>query len=135
MGVRALAAAGAHTVLTMHLDAPLTRLECKGPSDPAIDTFCETLRKEGVHRNRLPLFSAHQMGSCRMGGDARTSALDPDGQCWEVAGLYCADASVFPTPSGVNPMVTVSSMAHMIATRLAGKVGRRAAVEVKYEEE
>lgn len=137
MGVRALAAAGAHTVLTMHLDAPTTRLTCSGPSDPAIEAFCSRLRQQGVRPNRLPLFSAHQMGSCRLGADRRSSALDPDGQCWEVAGLYCADASVFPSPTGVNPMVTVSSMAHMIATRLAAQwgAGRRAkGVELAYEQ-
>ena len=138
LGVRSLVAAGAHTVLTMHLDAPVSRLTSSGPSDPAAAAFCERLRQQGVRPNRLPLFSAHQMGSCRMGSSVRSSALDPDGQCWEVAGLFCADASVFPTPSGVNPMVTVSAMAHMIATRIAGgwSAGRRVrGLELAYEGE
>lgn len=135
--VKALAAAGAHTVLTMHLDASISRLTSSGPRDPAIQAFCNRLQKTGIHPNRLPVFSAHQMGSCRMGGDPATSALDPDGQCWQVAGLYCADASVFPTPSGVNPMITVESMAHMIATRLGGRWrgahGKREGVTLAYE--
>jgi len=32
--------------------------------------------------------------------------VDPSGECWDVAGLYVADASAFPTASGVNPMIT-----------------------------
>lgn len=43
---------------------------------------------------------------CRpAGGDPATSVLDPTGECWEVAGLYCMDGSTFPTPTGVNPMI------------------------------
>jgi choline dehydrogenase-like flavoprotein len=36
-----------------------------------------------------------------------------------VAGLYIADASLFLTPSGVNPMITVYSLAHLVATGIA----------------
>ncbi len=36
------------------------------------------------------------------GSDPKTSVLDPRGECWEVAGLYCLDASTFPTASGVT---------------------------------
>lgn len=28
--------------------------------------------------------------------------LDPQGECWEVAGLYCCDGSTFPTPTGAS---------------------------------
>jgi hypothetical protein len=34
------------------------------------------------------------------------SVCDPNGEVWDVAGLYVADASTFPTASGVNPMIT-----------------------------
>jgi choline dehydrogenase-like flavoprotein len=39
----------------------------------------------------------------------------------EVSGLFVADASAFPTASGVNPMLTV----YGIAQRAAGKIVRR----------
>ena len=38
------------------------------------------------------------------------------------AGLYCCDASVFPTSTGVNPMITVEATAHMLALGLAEKM-------------
>ena len=48
----------------------------------------------------MAVFSAHQMGSARMGASPHSSVADPDGLSWDVAGLYLADASVFPTPTG-----------------------------------
>ena len=71
----------------------------------------------------MALAALHIMGSARMGGSALTSAVDPDGQTWDVQGLYVADASCFPTASGVNPMISIESIAHMTATRLAARLG------------
>lgn len=33
------------------------------------------------------MFSAHQMGTARMGVNPKKSCVDPEGQCWEVRGL------------------------------------------------
>jgi choline dehydrogenase-like flavoprotein len=72
----------------------------------------------GIAPNRLPLFTAHQMGSCRFGSSARTSVADPYGQVHGVSGLYVADASGFPTASGVNPMLSVMALAYRVAKRV-----------------
>ena len=67
-----------------------------------------------------PFSSAHQMGTCRMGDDGgRASVVDPRGRVWGTRGLYVADASVFPSASGVNPMVTVMAFADHIARGIA----------------
>lgn len=70
--------------------------------------------------NRVTLFSAHQMGSARAGADPREHACDPlgrvrDGAGGIVPGLHVADASLFPTSSGVNPMLTVMALAERSA--------------------
>jgi len=70
--------------------------------------------------NQLLLVTFHQMASCRMGGDARTSVVDAEHRVWGIRGLYIADASVFPTSSGVNPMLTVMGIAHRAAGVIAG---------------
>jgi len=41
-----------------------------------------------------------------MGKDPYMGAVDEDGQLWEADGVYVMDASVFPTASGANPMIT-----------------------------
>ncbi len=57
-------------------------------------------RCAGIQPCRTTVFSAHQMGTAAMGVDPATSVVDPQGQSWQVAGLYVADGSVLPTPSG-----------------------------------
>jgi long-chain-alcohol oxidase len=63
--------------------------------------------------------SFHIMGSARMGGSPETSACNPRGETWEVRDLYVCDASAFPTASGVNPMISIESIAHMNAIGIA----------------
>ena len=66
--------------------------------------------------------SFHIMGSARMGGSPHTSACNPRGETWEVRNLYVCDGSAFPTASGVNPMISIESIAHMNASALASSL-------------
>ena len=69
------------------------------------------------------VFSAHQMGTARMGASAARTRLRPgpggsasgprDDRV--VGGLYVADTSLFPTGLGVNPMLTVMALARRVA--------------------
>ena len=47
-------------------------------------TQCGTVRA-GIKKNAFTMFSAHQMGTSKMGIDPKTSVVDPEGQCWEVS--------------------------------------------------
>jgi long-chain-alcohol oxidase len=98
-------------------DDALRRLDAAKKADAdALEAYVARLRRLGVSKYDLAVLSAHQMGSARMGCRRGASAFDPRGESWDVAGLYVADASAFPTPSGVNPMVTVQALAHVVAT-------------------
>ena len=79
-----------------------------GPSinDPEFQDWLAQMRKKGMPSPAATFATAHQMGSCRMGSSERTSVVDPTGAVWGVENLYIADASVFPSASGVNPMVS-----------------------------
>jgi choline dehydrogenase-like flavoprotein len=68
-----------------------------------------------VGQNRSGVFSAHQMGTCRMGRDARSAVCDARGEVFGAKGVYVSDASLFPVSSGVNPMVTVMALAKCVA--------------------
>jgi choline dehydrogenase-like flavoprotein len=69
----------------------------------------------------LTLFAAHMMGSAPMGTDPQTSVANPDGELHDVPGVWIGDGSAFPTPTGVNPMVPIMSLAHRTAERIAAK--------------
>jgi choline dehydrogenase-like flavoprotein len=83
-----------------------------------LERFLNEIERRGVVPNRLPLFTAHQMGTCRLGSDRKTSVADPYGQVHGVKGLFIADASGFPTASGVNPMLSVMALAHRVAQHI-----------------
>lgn len=74
----------------------------------------------GFGPNQFTLVTFHQMASCRMGANRATSVVNAEHEVWDVPGLYVADASVFPTSSGVNPMLTIMGMAHRAASLLKG---------------
>jgi len=105
------AAAGARGVFTLHTP-PLEHTG--GPIEP----FVAEIERRGIAPNRVSLFSAHQMSSCRIGVDPATSVADPDGQVYGVRGLYVTDASAFPNAAGVNPMLTVMALARRTASRM-----------------
>ena len=91
--------------------------------ETAVDKFCLRLREHGVTTDyRTLLFSAHQMGTCRMGMDRTSSVVDQHGETWGCRSLYVCDASVFPTSSGVNPMLTTLAIADGIAEVVVQRV-------------
>lgn len=53
----------------------------------------------------------HEIGTCRMGDDPNTSAVNRYGQVHGVPGLYVADNSVIPTSGAANPMLTTVALA------------------------
>lgn len=78
----------------------------------------KTLDLDRVKGREIECGSQHPLGTARMGVDARNSVVDPDGQAWEVRGLYVADGSILPTSLGVNPQLSIMTMAARIAWKL-----------------
>lgn len=84
-------------------------------TDPAFAAWLREVRRAGNRPPAASFASAHQMGTCRMGADPTAGVVDPRGRVWEAASLYVADASVFPSASGVNPMITTMAISDHIA--------------------
>ncbi len=103
-------AAGATTVRTLHAD-PL-ELTAADARDGGLERFEAELLRRADARAPIGLFSAHQMGTARMAAAPDAGVIDPDGRVFGVEGLIVADASAFPSASGVNPMLTIMALAH-----------------------
>ena len=86
-----------------------------GITDPSFTAWLARVRAAGNPSPYTTFASAHQMGSCRMGSHPGAGVVDPRGRVWEAEGLFVADASVFPSASGVNPMITNMAIADWIA--------------------
>jgi choline dehydrogenase-like flavoprotein len=117
-GARLLLAAGATEAFTLH--SRLTRI-AGDAGGPAWTRFDAAVDRQGAGPNRLMVFSAHQMGTCRMSADPAAGVVDSRGAVRGATGLYVADGSIFPRSSGVNPMLTIMGLAHWIGTRLAAQ--------------
>ena len=70
----------------------------------------------------LRLEAFHPMGTARIGpdGDGTGSVCRSDGSVRGTEALYVADASLFPTSVGVNPMMTVIAFSKRVAAGIAG---------------
>lgn len=116
--LRILAAAGAEEIGTHHRDGRV--LKVKEVDQEEFERFVKKESRRPLKGLSTPICSAHQMGTCRMGIDPTCSVVNPNGETWEVEGLFIADASIFPTALGVNPMVTVQATAYCIAQSVIG---------------
>ena len=79
----------------------------------------EALTRSAWRAGDLMANTVHLMGTARLGTDPRSPVCDPWGSVHERVGLSVADASLFPTPIGVNPMLTVQALATRVAARVA----------------
>ncbi|KAJ5902678.1 hypothetical protein N7495_003206 [Penicillium taxi] len=97
----------------------------KGINEPSLQDWISDLRRKSpLNPERAVFASAHQMGTCRMGTSPKTSVVDPSCQVWGTEGLYVLDTSVFPSSSGVNPMVTTMAIADWASRNIAHSLGK-----------
>jgi choline dehydrogenase-like flavoprotein len=115
--IRIHEAAGAHQIGPLAAGAPTWR---RGDD---LEAFVATVKRIPFRAGGYKLFSAHQMGSCRMGEDPATSVADPRGELHDTRGVWIGDGSAFPTSSGTNPMVSIMALAHRTAAAIADDAG------------
>jgi choline dehydrogenase-like flavoprotein len=102
-------AAGAKIVMPLHEDSKPMR------SWTDAKKFIGTLPMETL---RTRIASAHVMGGCGMGADARMSVTRGDGRHHQLENLWVFDGSAFPTSIGANPQLSIYGMVARNATRL-----------------
>lgn len=95
-----------------------------GVADPRFKAWLFELEKHGNKPPVATFCTAHQMGTNRMSTSEKTGVVDPRGRVWGTEGLYVSDASVFPSASGVNPMVTNMAISDWISRNVAGDLAK-----------
>ncbi len=110
-------AGGAERLIVLSTPSPSWAI---GDGQDGFEELLTRVATMSLAPNRVTLFSAHQMGTARAGSSAREHACDPYGRVRDGAGgviprLHVADAALFPTSSGVNPMLTVMALAERSA--------------------
>jgi choline dehydrogenase-like flavoprotein len=108
-------AAGAREMLTFH-QRPISWREGED-----FDGYLRDVENGSLDANDIAVFTAHQMGSCRIGSDPRESVADGRGELHDCPGVWIGDASAFPTAPGVNPMISIMSLAHRTAAIIAAE--------------
>ena len=80
----------------------------------------ESLLSEKINQKSYAATMNHIFGSCRMGADPQEFPVDLKGRVRGIKNLYITDASLFPSPSAVNPQATIMMLADLITRRLGG---------------
>ena len=71
-----------------------------------------------IPKSAMEVVTVHMMGTAAMGGDPNRHVCDMYGKVRGYEGLWVADASLFPSPIGVNPMETIMALATRNAERM-----------------
>lgn len=108
-------AVGAPEIRTLHAEELVWRRDSGEP----FEQFLSRIERARYGPADITIFTAHQMGSCRMGRDPSDSVADGRGQLHDTRGVWVGDASAFPSAPGVNPMVSIMSLAHRTAQHIA----------------
>ena len=113
-------AAGADRVYGPNNDC--LSFDCRSGNQEQFESFLASVKACGTRPNHIGLFCAHQMSSCRLGGNAQQGAVSPEGESFEIKNLYVADGSALPTSTGVNPMTSILALAHHIAQQVKARL-------------
>ncbi len=72
-----------------------------------------------------PYPSTHNLGTCRMGKDAKDSVCNAFGQTHDVGNLFISDGNQFTTGGAENPTLTIVALAIRQADHIAQRMSRR----------
>ena len=112
-------------------DIPALRIETKYTDNEfnmardAVDTSVELAEAAGFevltknYDPNPPGYSIHELGTCRMGNDPKTSVLNKWNQSHDIKNLWVVDGSSFVSAGWQNPTMTITSLAMRASEYLA----------------
>ncbi|MFN0124561.1 MAG: GMC oxidoreductase [Blastocatellia bacterium] len=96
----------------------------------AVDTISAIFQEAGVetlhHNDKMfpPGYSIHELGTCRMGDNPKTSVLNQWNQSHDIKNLFVVDGSSFVTGGTQNPTLTILALSMRASEYLADQLRR-----------
>jgi choline dehydrogenase-like flavoprotein len=112
---------------TLHIDARYGENEYNLCKDAA-DTMEELYKASGLEilvksdKVNPPGYSIHELGTCRMGDDPKTSVLNKWNQSHDIKNLFVVDGSAFVTGGWQNPTMTILALSMRASEHLADEL-------------
>jgi choline dehydrogenase-like flavoprotein len=116
---------------TLHIDCRYSDNEFNMAKD-AINVLEELAKECGfevlARRPEMypPGYSIHELGTCRMGDDPKTSVLNKWNQSHDIKNLFVVDGSSFVTPGYQNPTMTILAVSMRASEYIAEQRSRGA---------
>jgi choline dehydrogenase-like flavoprotein len=95
-----------------------------------VESAKEMLQAAGVEltyenpRPKAPGVCIHEMGTCRMGSDPKTSMLNRWNQLWKVKNVFVTDGASFTSSGCVNPTLTMMALTARACAYIAEEMRR-----------
>ena len=108
----------------LHIETKYTDNEFNMARD-CVDTAVELAEAAGFevlaknYDPNPPGYSIHELGTCRMGNDPKTSVLNKWNQSHDIKNLWVVDGSAFVSSGWQNPTMTLTSLAMRASEYLA----------------
>ncbi len=114
----------------LHVETKYTDNEFNMAKD-AVEVCCEVAEAAGfevLSKNAAPNppgYSIHEVGTCRMGDDPKTSVLNKWCQSHDHKNLFVVDGASFVSSGWQNPTMTILSLSMRASEYLAGEMNRQ----------
>ena len=111
----------------LHIETKYTDNEYNMAAD-AVDTMSEVAHNAGfevLSQNKMPNppgYSIHEVGTCRMGDNPKTSVLNRWSQSHDHKNLWVVDGAAFASAGWQNPTMTILSLSMRASERLADEM-------------
>ena len=115
---------------TLHIETRYTDNEHNMARD-AVDTCCDIAEAAGfevLSKNAEPNppgYSIHEVGTCRMGNDPRSSVLNKWNQCHDIKNLFVVDGGSFTSAGWQNPTMTILALSMRASEYLAEQMRQK----------
>ncbi|MES3034414.1 MAG: GMC family oxidoreductase [Gemmatimonadota bacterium] len=114
----------------LNMDVAIGENEMKMRKDMTAD-MAEMLTAAGVKNVRtydggyFPGMGIHEMGTARMGRDAKTSVLNGNNQVWDAPNVFVTDGAAMTSASCVNPSLTYMALTARAADFAVNELKKR----------